>query len=66
MPKREQFLQVKWHNFVHAKLTVVAVVSVVHSLGFVLVSHAMLDIRGFIDPHLVLFSVASSATCLGC
>ena len=57
--KREQFLQVKWHNFVHAKLAVVAAVSVVHSLGFVLVSHAILDIRGFMLTHtLVLFAVA--------
>ena len=64
--KREQFLQVKWHNFVHAKLTVVAVVSVVHSLGFVLVSHAILDIPGFVLTHtLVLFAVAFFGNVLG-
>ena len=65
--KREQFLQVKWHNFVHAKLAVVAAVSVVHSLGFVLVSHAILDIRGFMLTHtLCCLPWLSSATCLGC
>ena len=64
--KREQFLQVKWHNFVHAKLAVVATVSVVHSLGFVLVSHAILDIHGFVMTHtMVLFAVAFFGNVLG-
>ena len=64
--KREQFLQVKWHNFVHAKLAVVAVASLVHSLGFVLVSHAILDIQGFALAHTaVLFAVAFFGNVLG-
>ena len=64
--KREQFLQVKWHHFVHAKLAVVAAVSMVHSLGFVLVSHAILDIHGFMFTHtLVLFAVAFFGNVLG-
>ena len=53
-------------QLVHAKLTVVAAVSVVHSLGFVLVSHAILDIRGFVLTHtLVLFAVAFFGNVLG-
>ena len=64
--KREQFLQVRWHNFVHAKLAVVATVSLVHSLGFVLVSHTILDIRGFVLTHTtVLFAVAFFGNVLG-
>lgn len=64
--KREQFLQVKWHNFVHAKLAVVAIASLVHSLGFVLVSHAILDIQGFALAHTaVLFAVAFFGNVLG-
>ena len=49
--KRERFLQVKWHHYVHAKLTVVAAVSLFHALGFVVVSHLILDIPGFFLKH---------------
>ena len=64
--KRERFLQVKWHHYVHAKLAVVAFVSLVHSLGFVLVSHAILKIPDFIWTHVaVLFVVALFGNVLG-
>ena len=44
--KRERFLQVKWHHYVHAKLAVVAAVSLFHALGFVAVSHLDLGHSG--------------------
>lgn len=64
--KRERFLQVKWHHYVHAKLTVVAAVSLFHALGFVAVSHLILDIPGFALKHtLVLFAVSLFGNVLG-
>lgn len=64
--KRERFLQVKWRHYVHAKLFVVAAVSAIHSLGFVLVSHAILKIPGFIFTHaLVMFVVSLFGNMLG-
>ena len=64
--KRERFLQVKWHHYVHAKLTVVAAVSLFHALGFVAVSHLILDIPRFALEHtLVLFAVSLFGNVLG-
>jgi len=64
--RRERFLNVKWHHYVHAKLTVVAFVSLIHAMGFVLVSHAILKIPDFFVPHLViLFAVALFGNVLG-
>ena len=64
--KRERFLHVKWRHYVHAKLAVVAVVSLVHALGFVCVSHAILSIPSFFATHvLVLFVVSLFGNVLG-
>lgn len=64
--KRERFLNVKWHHYVHAKMAVVAAVSMVHALGFALVSHAILQIPAFLPTHtLVLFVVALFGNVLG-
>jgi|SaaInl3SG_22_DNA_1037383.scaffolds.fasta_scaffold00137_15 ABC-type multidrug transport system ATPase subunit len=64
--KRERFLNVKWHHYVHAKMAVVASVSLVHAFGFALVSHAVLQIPTFLATHtLVLFVVALFGNVLG-
>jgi ABC transport system ATP-binding/permease protein len=64
--KRERFLQVKWHHYVHAKMSVVATVSVIHALGFVAVSHFILQIPNFFLTHmLVMFVVAFFGNVLG-
>ena len=39
--RREAFLHVKWLHYVHAKMAVVAAVTLFHAIGFVAVSHAM-------------------------
>jgi ABC-type multidrug transport system ATPase subunit len=64
--KRERFLQVKWHHYVHAKLSVVATVSLIHAAGFVAVSHFVLHIPSFFLSHmLVMFVVALFGNVLG-
>ena len=64
--KRERFLQVKWHHYVHAKLAVVAAVSLFHACGFVAVSHVILDMPAFALEHiLVLFAVSLFGNVLG-
>ena len=64
--KRERFLQVKWRHYLHAKMSVVAAVSLIHAFGFVLVSHAILRIPDFLLVHgLVLFVVALFGNVLG-
>ncbi len=64
--KRERFLQVKWRHYVHAKLAVVAAVSLFHALGFVAVSHWILEIPNFALKHtLVLFAVSLFGNVLG-
>ena len=64
--KRERFLNVKWHHYVHAKMAVVALVSLVHAIGFVAVSHAILDMPQFFLTHaLVLFVVSLFGNVLG-
>lgn len=64
--KRERFLHVKWHHYVHAKMAVVAAVSLIHALGFALVSHAILQIPSFLFTHImVLFVVALFGNVLG-
>lgn len=66
MLKRERFLRLNWHDYVHAKIAVVATVSVVHALGFVTVSHAVLDIQGMAWMHgVVFFAVAVFGNLLG-
>ena len=64
--KRERFLQLDWRHYVHSKLAVVAFVSMVHAVGFVAVSHLILDIPAFAFKHtLVLFSVSLFGNVLG-
>ena len=64
--KRERFLNVKWRHYVHAKLTFVGAVSLIHATGFVLVSHAILHIPEFFLTHLVvLFAVSLFGNVLG-
>ena len=64
--KRERFLNVKWRHYVHAKLTFVGAVSLIHATGFVLVSHAILHIPEFFLTHLVvLFAVSLVGKVLG-
>lgn len=64
--KRERFLQVKWRHYIHAKLAVVAVVSLFHAVGFVAVSHWILEIPQFALQHtLVLFAVSLFGNVLG-
>ena len=59
-------LNVKWHHYVHAKMAVVALVSLVHAIGFVAVSHAILDMPQFFLTHaLVLFVVSLFGNVLG-
>ena len=64
--KRERFLNVKWRHYVHAKILVVAAVTLFHSIGFVAVSHTILELPGFALKHvLVLFSVGLFGNLLG-
>jgi len=64
--KRERFLQVKWRHYIHAKLAVVAAVSLFHAVGFVAVSHWILEIPQFALQHtLVLFAVSLFGNVLG-
>ena len=64
--RREAFLHVKWRHFVHAKMTVVAAVTLFHALGFVAVSHLILEIPAFAWKHvLVLFAVGLFGSILG-
>ena len=64
--KRERFLNVKWRHYVHAKLTFVGAISLIHATGFVLVSHAILHIPEFFLTHLVvLFAVSLFGNVLG-
>ena len=64
--KRESFLNVKWRHYVHAKMAVVAAVSLIHALGFALVSHAILEVPSFLLTHTaVLFVVALFGNVLG-
>ncbi|MDA0729013.1 MAG: ATP-binding cassette domain-containing protein [Bacteroidetes bacterium] len=57
--KRERFLQLKWHHYLHSKITVVAGVSALHALTFVAVSHLILDIPAFFWTHAVVLFVVS-------
>ena len=64
--KRERFLQLNWRHYVHSKLAVVAFVSMIHAVGFVAVSHLILDIPTFAVKHtIVLFSVSLFGNVLG-
>ena len=64
--KRERFLQAKWHHYVHAKIAVVASVSLLHAVGFVLVSHLILELPDFLLEHVaVLFAVSFFGNVLG-
>ncbi|MEY3010322.1 MAG: hypothetical protein RLZZ314_964 [Bacteroidota bacterium] len=64
--KRERFLQLKWHHYLHAKITVVASVSAFHAVTFVACSHLILDIPAFFWTHaLVLFVVSLFGNMLG-
>ena len=64
--RREAFLNVKWRHYVHAKMTVVAAVTLFHAIGFVAVSHLILDMPSFALKHiLVLFAVGLFGSILG-
>ena len=64
--RREAFLNVKWRHYVHAKMTVVAAVTLFHAIGFVAVSHVVLDMPSFAWQHiLVLFAVGLFGSILG-
>lgn len=64
--KRERFLQAKWHHYVHAKIAVVASVSLLHAVGFVGVSHLILELPDFLLAHVaVLFAVSFFGNVLG-
>ena len=64
--RREAFLNVKWRHYVHAKMTVVAAVTLIHAIGFVVVSHLILDMPSFVWKHiLVLFAVGLFGSILG-
>ena len=49
--RNEAFLNVKWRHYVHAKMTVVAAVTLFHAVGFVAVSHFVLDMPSFAWKH---------------
>ena len=64
--RREAFLHVKWLHYVHAKMAVVAAVTLFHAIGFVAVSHLVLDLPAFALEHiLVLFAVGLFGSILG-
>lgn len=64
--KRERFLQLNWRDYVHAKIAVVASVSLVHTLGFVAVSHWVLGMKGLAIEHgIVLLAVSLFGNMLG-
>ena len=63
---REAFLHVKWRHYIHAKMTVVASVTLFHAIGFVAVSHVILEMPAFAWKHvMVLFAVGLFGSMLG-
>ena len=63
---RERFMQIKWRHYIHAKIAVVATVSLLHAIGFVCVSHWILHVPDFALKHtLVLFAVSLFGNILG-
>ncbi|MGY8888698.1 MAG: ATP-binding cassette domain-containing protein, partial [Flavobacteriales bacterium] len=64
--RRERFLFLRWGSYLRAKIAVSAITSAVQTLGFVAVSHFILEIPGMFWVHsLVLFSVSIFGNLLG-
>ena len=64
--KRERFLFLKWGRYLQAKISVCLLASLLQTLGFVAVSHLILEIPGLFWMHiLVLFSVSMFGNLIG-
>ena len=64
--RRERFLFLRWGSYLQAKISVSAIASAIQTLGFVAVSHFILEIPGMFWVHtLVLFSVSIFGNLLG-
>jgi len=64
--RRERFLFLRWGSYLRAKIAVSAITSAIQTLGFVAVSHFILEIPGMFWVHsLVLFSVSIFGNLLG-
>ena len=66
MLRRERFLFLKWGRYLQAKISVSFIASLLQTIGFVAVSHLLLEIPGMFFMHvLVLFSVSIFGNLLG-
>ena len=64
--RRERFLFLKWGRYLQAKISVSFIASLLQTLGFVAVSHLILEIPGMFGAHvLVLFSVSMFGNLIG-
>ncbi|HHZ94538.1 MAG TPA: ATP-binding cassette domain-containing protein [Flavobacteriales bacterium] len=64
--RRERFLFLRWGSYLKAKTAVSFIASAIQTIGFVAVSHYILEIPGFFWIHvIVLFSVSTFGNLLG-
>ena len=64
--RRERFLFLQWGRYLQAKIAVSFIASIVQTLGFVAISHVILEIPGMFWIHvLVLFSVSMFGNLVG-
>ena len=64
--RRERFLFLKWGRYLQAKIAVSFIASFVQTLGFVAISHLILEIPGMFWIHvIVLFSVSMFGNLVG-
>lgn len=64
--KRESFLNLSWASYLFSKLNILFALSAIQTLSFVLVSHAILEVRGMtLAFWAMLFTVSCMANVLG-
>ena len=64
--KRESFLNLSWNSYLFSKLGILFSISAIQTLTFVMISNAILEIRGMFLPFwLILFSVSCLGNLLG-
>jgi hypothetical protein len=64
--RRERFLFLKWGRYLQAKIAVSFIASLAQTIGFVAISHLILEIPGLFWMHvLVLFSVSIFGNLIG-
>jgi hypothetical protein len=64
--RRERFLFLKWGRYIQAKIAVSFITSFVQTIGFVAISHLILEIPGMFWIHvIVLFSVSIFGNVVG-